>query len=225
MMDIRVLLIVQDDRAKQIYLDLLKKYGIQVFVSPSFQNLSDDICSHTYHGIFIDLPTKMKALKENRNYVYGLVEKFPVVQLKLNEQTGSPILFHSRFQSGWTLDDFIFTECKNFVPRMIRSDARKDIHLNVLLYATPDDADPERTVTINLSRGGCFLFSSREWKMEDDVWISIHELSDRNLIRCQIRHVIHWGESMRISGIGIEFSAILEEQQYELSNRFLKYGS
>jgi Tfp pilus assembly protein PilZ len=217
-MDIRVLLIAQDENARQAYLSALEKCDVQVFVSESYQDLSKEICKHSYHGIILDLQTKMKAINKNKNLAYSLVENFPVCQVKINDQTGDIHCFHHSQKIGDTMLDFINNECRNFVPRMIRSDTRKEIHFNVILYKYKDDIQPECSVTINISMGGCFIFSAREWKVGDDLWIQIKELSDKELISGQIRHVSRWGESMRIPGIGVEFRNISASQAEEISN-------
>ncbi|MFH0996356.1 MAG: hypothetical protein V1844_12820 [Pseudomonadota bacterium] len=54
-MDVRVLLIVQDDNARQGYLSALEKCAVQVFVSEFFQDLSEEICGQSYHGIFKEI--------------------------------------------------------------------------------------------------------------------------------------------------------------------------
>ena len=216
-MNIRVLLIAQDDHARQEYLSALEKCAVQVFVSESFQDLRPEICSFSYHGIFLDIQTKMKAIKINKNYVYGLVENFPICQLKINDQTGEINCFHNSQKLGGTMLDFINNECRNFVPRMIRSDSRKEIHLNVILYKYKDDIQPEFSVTINISKGGCFIFSTRDWKAGQDVWIRIKELTGNELISGQIRSVARWGESIRIPGIGVEFTEISALQIEEIS--------
>jgi Tfp pilus assembly protein PilZ len=217
-MDIRVLLIAQDDNARQEYLSVLGKCAVQVFVSESFQDLSGEICSQSYHGIFLDLHTKMKAIYKNKDLVYGLVENFPVCQLKINDQTGEIDCFHHSQKCGDTMLDFINNECRKFVPRTIRSDTRKDMHLNVILYKDKDGAQPEFSATINISKGGCFVFSTHEREIGDKVWIQIMELTDNELISGQIRHVARWGESMRIPGIGVEFRSISASQVEEISN-------
>jgi hypothetical protein len=216
-MDIRVLLIVQEESAKEKYLAALDKCGVHVFVSESFSDLSNEICSQSFHGIFLDLPTKIKALKLNKNYVYSLVEKFPVAQLRINEKTGEISCFYSSQESGGTLQGFINSECRHFIPRMIRSDTRKEIHFNVRLYKTPDGDSPELSTTINISKGGCFIFSVQEWNLGDDIWIEIIELSDNQFINGQIRQIVRWGESMKIPGIGVEFQEISASQLSELS--------
>lgn len=81
--DIRVLLFIQEGPAKEKYLRALADCGAQVFVTASFFDLSAEICSRTYHGLFLDLPTKMKAINENKAYVYRLVERFPVSHLQM----------------------------------------------------------------------------------------------------------------------------------------------
>jgi hypothetical protein len=217
-MDIRLLLIAQNDPARKSYLSALEKCAVQVFVSESFQDLSREICGRSYHGIFVDLQTKMKAIKTNKNQVYGLVENFPVCQLKINDHTGEIDCFHHSQKFGDTMLDFINNECRQFVPRMIRSDRRKEFHLNVVLYKHEDDIQPELSATINISKGGCFIFSTRQWEEGGDVWIRIKELTDNSLISGQIRHVARWGESMRIPGIGVEFRGISASQLEEISN-------
>ncbi len=221
-MHIRVLLIAHDGNARLEYLSALEKCAVQVFVSETFQNLSKEICSHSYHGIFMDLYTKMKAIKINKNYVYGLVENFPVCQLKINDQTGEINCFHHGQKFGGTMLDFINDECRNFVPRMIRSDERKEIHFNVILYKCKNEIETEFSATINISKGGCFIFSAREREEGSDMWIKIKELKDNELIGGKIRHIARWGESMQIPGIGVEFRSISVSQAMEIYN--LKSG-
>jgi len=102
-MDIRVLLIAQDDTVRKEYLSAIEKYAVQVFVSESFQDLSREICGQSYHGIFLDLHTKMKAINKNKNLVYGLVENYPVCQLKFDDQTGEINCFYHSQKLGGTL--------------------------------------------------------------------------------------------------------------------------
>ncbi len=204
-MEIRVLLFVQEGSAKQKYLDALTGCGVQAFVTSSFSDLSEEICSQTYHGLFLDLPTKMKAIRENKSYVYRLVEKFPVSHLHVDDITGNIRCFHFNTNSGCTLSNFINTQCRNFIPQKIREENRKEIHLHLTVYKHEDDKRPERSVTKNISSGGCFIFSTRRWKEGNYIWIHFEEMNDPNLIHAQIRTVVKWGESRQVPGIGVEF--------------------
>lgn len=219
-MDIRVLLFVQEGSAKQKYIDALSACGVQVFVTSSFLGLSEDICSHTYHGLFLDLPTKMKAIKENKAYVYHLIEKFPVSHLQLDEATGNIRCFHFNRKYGSSLLDFINSQCLTFIPQKIRVDSRVEIHLPVLVYKHQDDKRPERSITYNISHGGCFIFSSRRWKEGHYIWIRMKDMEDVTLIHGQIRTVVKWGEPRQVPGIGVQFKDLSPLQTAELTTLF-----
>jgi hypothetical protein len=215
-MEIRVLLIALEDTARNIYFEAISRCGVHVYAASSCLDFSQEICDQTFHGIFLDLPTKIKALKNNKNLVYGLLEHFPVCLLKIHEKTEEIVCFHATLKLGGTMQDFIDHECRNSVPRMIRSDARKTIHLNVILYKSPDRNFPERSVTMNISKSGCFVFSIQEWEIDDDIWIEFLEISDGRLIHGTVRNSIKWGKLRRIPGIGIEFQNIFASRISEL---------
>ena len=218
-MAIRILLFVQEGKARQQYLDALAKCGVQVFVTSSFRNLSDEICSQTFHGLLLDLPTKMKALKENKTYVYHLVEKFPVSHLQIEELKGEIRCYHFNKKSGGTLLDFINGQCRNFNPRKIREDSRKNIHLHVLVYKHIDDKRPERSATADVSLGGCFIFSSNHyWREDNAVWLRFTEMPDLQPIHAQIRTVVMWGTNRQIPGIGLKFIDLSPTQAEHLAD-------
>lgn len=219
--DVRVLLFVQDERAKQQYLDALSQCGAQVFVSPSFFHLSEEICSRTYHGLFLDLPTKMAAIKENKAYVYRLVERFPVSHLRMAGESNEIRCFHLNRQYGNTLPDFINNQCRTFIPQKIRLDARKEVHLPVLVYKHQADKRPERSIINDLSSGGCFIFSSRRWKEGHDIWIRFMDIAGPLPIRAHIKTVVKWGKPRQIPGIGIQFKNLSPLQSAELA-KFLR---
>ena len=216
-MEIRVLLFVQEGSAKQKYFDALAACGVQVFVTSSFSELSEEICSHTYHGLFLDLPTKLKAIRKNKTYVYNLVEKFPVSHLQTDNKTGEVRCFHFYKNSSKTLLDFINSQCRNFLPRRIREEIRKEIYLHLTVYKHKDDKKPERSVTKDISSGGCFIFSTRRWREGDDIWIRFKEMIDSPLIRAQIRTVVKWGDCHQVPGIGVGFVELLQPHAEELS--------
>jgi len=215
--DIRVLLFVQEGPAKEKYLHALADCGAQVFVTSSFFDLSAEICSRTYHGLFLDLPTKMKAIKENKAYVYRLVERFPVSHLQMDGGSGEIRCFHFNRKYGSTLLDFINTQCRTFVPQKIRLDARKELHLPVLVYKHQADKRPERSITNDLSSGGCFIFSSRRWKEGHDIWIRFKDIADPLLIHAHIKTVVKWGKPRQIPGIGVQFKELSPLQVAELA--------
>lgn len=215
--DIRVLLFVQEGSAKEKYLYALADCGAQVFVTSSFFDLSEEICSRTYHGLFIDLPTKMKAIKENKAYVYRLVQRFPVSHLQMDGGSGEIRCYHLNRQLGSTLIDFINSQCRTFIPQKIRLDARATIHLPVLIYKHQADKRPERSITNDLSSGGCFVFSCRRWREGQDILIRFKNISDPRPLPGHIKTVVKWGTPRQIPGIGIQFTDVSPSQAAALA--------
>jgi hypothetical protein len=97
---------------------------------------------------------------------------------------------------------------------------RKVVHFNVLLsYDEPiGEKALERTVTINISKGGCFLFSGRDWSNTPKAWFIINELQDKTPIAGDIRWTVEWGKQMTIPGIGLSFKHIKPSQLEKLAN-------
>ena len=211
------MLFAQEGSAKQKYLEALNDCEVQVFVASTFYDLSEDICNHTYHGLLLDLPTKMKAIRKSKSYVYQLVEKFPVAHLVLDNKTGRIGCCRFNNKSCSSLLDFINSQCRNSVPQRIREESRKELHLSLRLYKKKDDMRPERSVTKNISSGGCFVISTRRWKLGSDVWLQFSEMKDFDLIQAQIRSVVKWGEGRQIPGIGLEFKDLSRSQVESLA--------
>jgi hypothetical protein len=216
--DIRILLFVQDDAACRKYLEVLSTLGVKVFVSPSFFHLHEEICRQSYHGLLLDMQTKMQALKENKTEVYRLAEKFPVAHLQYDRQTDGVRCFHAGWQAGRTLGDFIEHQCRGGVPQKIRSSKRKEIHLPVLVFRHRETQRPERAITRNISAGGCFIISSHQWQAGHEIFLVFPELQDKGRIRAQIRSVVVWGQGHAIPGIGVHFLELSPSQAAELEN-------
>lgn len=222
-MEIRVLLFVEEGRSRQKYLEALSRCGAKVFVTSSYSDLSEEVCNQTFHGVLLDLPTKMKAIKEDKAYVYRLVEKFPVAHLQIDEKSGEVRCFHAQQKSRGTLVDFIDKQCRLFNPLKIRANSRKEIFLPVLIYKHIEDKKPERSITKDISSGGCFIFSTRRWKTGHYIWVQVKGLSDTSPIYAQIRTVVKWGEPLQIPGIGVQFIDLSHSQAEELAyGRFLE---
>ncbi len=214
--EIRVLLFAQEQTARQNYQDALTACGVRVFVTPSFFVLSEEISRQTYHGLFLDVSTKMQAIKENQTDVYRLAKRFPVAHLRIDRATGAISCFYFGRHSGDGLREFIDSQCRPFVPQKIRSDPRHEVFLPVLVYRHPDSKRPERTFTKDISPGGCFLVSTRYWKAGEEFDLRFPEFTDTAPIRAQIRTVIEWGKGRQIPGIGVLFRDLSPSQAAEI---------
>lgn len=214
--EIRVLLVVQDEESKQRYLEALADSGASVFVTSSLFNLGETICTQTYHGLLLDVLTKMEAIKENKAEVYRLTERFPVAHLKINGRTGEIRCFYVGRLPDGTILDFIDMQCRSFDPQGIRTTARKELHLPVLIYRNAGSKRPERAVTQDISPNGCFIISARPRREGDEVILRFPDLTDAS-IKAQIRVVVEWGERRQLPGIAVQFQDLSLSQITEIT--------
>ena len=216
-MDINILLVAHKEESREKYKIAVQKLGVNVVAVPSFFNLDQAITEKRYHGLLVDLPTKLKATREDEEFVRNIIDKFPVAALNINKKNQIKALFYGQKRGG-TLESFIDKECRYFAPRKFRYHARKQIHFNLIVSKENSfkEDDYERTATIDVSKGGCFIFSVQRWVKGQDIWFIIQELKDNTPIYGQVRHYRPWGSELQLPGIGVEFIGIKEGQLKEI---------
>lgn len=222
-MKTRVILTCGDEGTRQAYIEKITSPEVQVDAVSSLSELHQQLLENSYNGILIDIKTKMRATGREKELIHSLLDVFPVVQLNLDKATGEiRSLFFGQSEGRGTIEDFLRKECSSFKPRSIRADSRKDVNLNVLLSETENysETSSDRSVTLNISKGGCFIYSTREWALQSLLSFSIKELPDSDPIRGEVRWQIPWGVSMRIPGIGIKFTHIDEVRHRSLCDKF-----
>jgi hypothetical protein len=219
-MNVKVILVCQEEgKAKQAYLNAIKSFGVKVDTAPSLMELHKMLIENTYNGVMVDFRTRVKASNEEKDLVHDIFEQFPVAQLNFDEKTGEIRSFHySRTSKGETLESFIKEECRSFIARPIRSTIRKKIHFNVLISNTGDFTEKEidRTVTMNVSKGGCFIYSVDNLQNDTKVLMVFKELEGRKPILGEVRWKAWWGEAMQIPGIGVKFENLGDGQLGEI---------
>ncbi|MFO7986138.1 MAG: PilZ domain-containing protein [Desulfatiglandaceae bacterium] len=220
-MDIRILLIARDDQKRHLYQAAIRELGVEVKALPSLKGLDADVTERYFHGVVIDMPTKIQALKNDREFIYRTLRKFPVAHLSLEKETGQMRVFYPGQHPGATLHDFVQDQCIPFTPRRLGYHIRKELHYNVLLskYEKSEKTNIERTVTVDVSEKGCFLFSVQDWEPGDTAWIIIQELDDNTPIQGLVRWSVKWGAGMQIPGIGIKFTQINALQAKEIFDK------
>jgi hypothetical protein len=222
-MKTRIILTCGDEATRQAYIERITQPGIQVDAVSSLSELYQQLLENSYNGILIDIKTKMRATDREKEVIHTLLDAFPVVQLNLDKGSGEiRSLFFGQSEGKGTVEDFLHNECSLFKARSIRADSRKDMNLNVLLSDAERycEAEAVRSVTLNVSKGGCFIYSTSEWELHGLVSFIIKEFPEGKPIVGEVRWQIPWGKSMRIPGIGIKFVDIDEEQKKGLCERF-----
>ena len=74
-----------------------------------------------------------------------------------------------------------------------------------------------RSVTANMSHGGCFLVPFEPWNVGDRGWIVVSDLKDESPIPVEVCSVLPWGEPRSLPGMGVNFIALTELQKTELN--------
>ncbi len=219
MRDIHILLISSNAQERETYESSMSALGVKVTAVPSLKALNEEVKNLFFDGVAMDMATKIMALKNDREFIYTTLRKFPVAHLSLEKGTGKIRLFYPGQPPGATLKDFIDRECGTFTPRRLAHHIRKVLHFNVLLSRDPEMADCEKTISVDVSEGGCFIFSAQEWSTGDMVWLKILELSDQDPIGARVRRCLKWGEAMQVPGVGLQFEKMNASQRRELEKR------
>jgi hypothetical protein len=222
-MSVKLILVCREGEARQAYLNEAKAIGMQIDVVSAYGELFNAMIETPYQGVMVDLITSMKASKEEKGIAQEIIEVFPIIQLKWDDESKViRTISLSKSQNSDSLADFVSTECEAFSPRAIRLNVRKSIHFNTIICREEKmtEKNIEKTVTINASKGGCFLFSVQDWSRSLQVWLIINELQDKTAISGDIRWKMEWGKTMMIPGIGINFKQIKANQLEELTDKY-----
>jgi Tfp pilus assembly protein PilZ len=218
-MDIKLLLLSPEGEIRQAYHDVINKLGVQYDTVSSFKELYNAMAKVSYHGIMIDLNAKLRAPKDELGPVKKILERFPVAELRWDKDTKIIGLFYQgQSKDGGNLEDFINRICRPSNATIISTENRSSVNFNVLLAKTNDFSAEkvERTITINVSRGGCFIFSTNKWNINDDAWIIIKDINDQTPIRGEVRWAVEWDKGIQVPGIGLLFKEIKEPQVAEI---------
>ena len=214
-MTIRVILVCADLKSTRVYTDRLKPLGVDVDTVSSLENLHRLLMVNEYNGLMIDLRTKIRASKAEKELTHDILELFPVIQLKYDRNTGTiKTLYFGQSAGGGTLEDFVQKECQAFKPRTIRLNKRNKVHFNVLLSLEKDfpGNETEQTVTMDVSKGGLQIYSVNGNKAGGRVSFIVKELEDNQPILGEVIWKRPWGKGMQIPGIGVKFVNISEDQ-------------
>ena len=222
-MSMKLILLCGEGDARQAYSKAIESLGVQVDSVSSFSELLKAMSHIPYNGIVFDLTTKIKRTKDEREVPYNILEMFPTIQLTWESKTkGVRTLYYGKSKKAGSMEDFINEVCQPFKSRIIRSYIRQKYNFNVVLSKDSGFLKKyiESTVTIDISMGGCFIYSNTNWERTSNAYFIIKELDDNTPILGEVRWRLLWGKAMRIPGIGIRFKSIKMCQVEELAANF-----
>ena len=134
------------------------------------------------------------------------------------KQSGAIFSLRTLKTSG-TLESFINQECRQFEAKPLRKSARRPAHFNIQLYKSGHHVEntPALTVTVNVSIGGCFIYTIDDYKIDSEITMVIKELEAQTPVSGIVRWRRAWGEAMQIPGIGVQLGDMPQAQLEDFS--------
>lgn len=216
-----ILLICREGESRLVYQEDLNFPGVLLVCVQMLMQFFRREVYCPLNGILVDMPTYMRCSEEEKHLLNELVAIFPALRIKCNESTREvrTLPFGSSYPGNTTPADFVQKHCSSVLPRKIRTCERSMKNLSVLLSATPPEGSSSgmRSVTANISPGGCFLICCEPWPVGDRGWLVIPELNDEAPVQVEVSWIRSWGEYLSLPGMGLRFIGLTTPQKTELS--------
>lgn len=219
-MKTRILLVSETGKARFAYTSILNTLDVDVDCIASPDDMTDALVEARYSGVLVDVPTMIRCQADNKNRITEIMNRFPVLKLMYDpahdEVRG--LAHGGTVRDNRNLADFVLDECVPFEPRSIRVVTRKDVVFNVLLLkeSQSDFEQSERTVTVNVSEHGCFVYTVNQWSLFSPAWLVVNEFEDKTPIELKVRWQGAWGRQMRLPGFGATFESMTTHQYVQL---------
>lgn len=217
---VKLLLYCHDPELEARYREAMPSDGVECVPVSCFSVFFKQSETVACNGVLLDIVSVIKASPFDREVIQELLEVYPSLRLRWDAPSGVIRTLMTGAGPGQqvTLDNFIAIYCENFPPRSLRMRQRKHIHCNVL-YSPHDQMSKEstqQTVTMDLSEGGCFLFTPLALPVGERLWLRFIELMDNSPILVEVQWCREWGKSMKVPGVGVRFVLIQPGQREEI---------
>lgn len=168
-MKARILLVSESGCARDAYTEILSDLDVAVDCIASPDEMTGALIDSRYSGVLVDVPTMIRCQCDNKNRITTIMDRFPVLKVMYDPEHGGVrgMAHGGTIKDNRDLTDFVLQECVPFAPRSLRVVGRKELVFNVLLMqeAGCGEKDAERTVTVNVSEHGCFVYTVGDWPL------------------------------------------------------------
>ena len=167
-------------------------------------------------GLILDVQRVMRADRVSRDLLFSYADTVPIVRSKVERATGLVIFIDSL--------EVLHHSCRG---TGFRAMVRVPVKLNALLSEGHDPAmaQVQRLNILDISLGGCFLYTMENFDDIDFVHIRIMELENKLPILCNIRWRQIWGRENVLPGIGVKFVSIKPDQLDEIREKIKETSS
>jgi len=214
----QILLAVADEERRLIYEAFVKKERAICHTVSSLRDVANQAARQPYNAIFLDMSLIVKASRYEKSLVEDALHALPNARLNVTAKTRKiRMLVSWDDQEGARTPEEHLRFCCEQHPQVAPICNRVPLNLNATLSRTPDMSGAERTVCIDFSPGGCFLFCvNDEITTRSTVWVRLVALSDPAPIASTVCWKREWGMTSEMPGIGIRFDEMTPDQQAEI---------
>jgi hypothetical protein len=205
-LNLKIILVVSDSAEKDQYLHALEEHDAHCCVVSSLAEASAHASEEPHSGIAIDVRQMLRVTASNKGAVDDLLNGLPSATLNITALREVRLLPRGALAAHCSSIGGFITACSHFAAKIIYHRDRTSTHYNVLLDSDPGFPSPFRTVCIDLSAGGCFLFyGSEEIRTGNTVWIKFPDNISVEGVKATVCWSRAWGTSQCIPGLGVNF--------------------
>lgn len=155
-----VLLVCRSASRSQLYRAVMDRKGVACLMVTSLKEVNALAAGTAFSGLLLDMPVMVKATPSERLALEDLQRALPCAYLNIAPASDSIKLMMVNDLQGTaaTIEEFAELSTR-FPARCVAPKDRITLHLHTLLQSAAATSPPEQTVTLDLSPGGCFLFS------------------------------------------------------------------
>ena len=153
------------------------------------------------NGIIIDIITATRATASEKQDTFHILQLFPHIKVKLHQN-------EIRAVGATTLEQFMLEACKDFESRIIRKSPRLVRHVGVEIRRPAATGESERSFTYNFSLGGCFVCSTGNWLVGEQVQLSFVGFGE--VVAGRVCWWEPWG-ARKVPGVGIKFDPLPDD--------------
>jgi hypothetical protein len=216
-MQSQILLVVADEARRTLYEQFFKKEKVICQAVSALRDVSTQIARQPYNAIFLDMPLISYASHYEKSLVKDVLRVLPHASLDITATHEISVVVSGEvYESSHSPEEFLRYCCEQPV-KTVAPQNRIQLNYNAVLSRSPDLADAERTVSIDISPGGCFLFCvNDDITLHSSVWVSLIILNDSTPIPSTVCWKREWGMTNDVPGVGIRFEKMTEQQQTEM---------
>ncbi len=220
--NLRILLLIRDQKTEELCRAELAAHAVDCCRAEDLRDLVAMMDGRTaYHGVIADIRFSMKADAELKQQLRRLENIYPFLRVK--PAADGSLHGISSLSGSVSLEEFL-GQCRTFPARSLREEERREEYVSAWLSVTPDFAEAETSVSLNLSCRGAFFYSARIWEVGTTLRIRFPGQGQDLDFAARVCWCRPWGgKSDGLPGIGVEFLEV-SERQCALLKAFLRSG-